>query len=112
MGMAGAIAIALAIGTLGSFLEKKEQEDRKKNPEKWAQLDAERWDREALKYWNKYCAAMQRIPRSQWILMDREEKSRVFEGREKLKAKYRDLPEEVKVRLQKRYKIDTSFRGV
>jgi hypothetical protein len=109
IGTVGAIAAAFSIGKLVSYLNKKEQEDREKNPEKWTKLDAESWDGQAARYWKKYSRAMERIPRSEWILMDREEKSKVFKRREDLKTQYENLPGEVKMRLRERYKIDTSF---
>ncbi|MDD5322131.1 MAG: hypothetical protein PHD43_16275 [Methylococcales bacterium] len=94
--------------------------DRKKNPKKWAKLDSEAKKREidkeeterprvAEEYWKEYQYATRRIPKSEWILMNREEKSSVFKSREGLKDHFYMLPLKTQEFIKKTYPIDINF---
>jgi hypothetical protein len=54
---------------------------------------------------------MERIPKSEWILMDRAEKSTVFRRRERLKEYFYSLPHKTQVLIKNKYSINTSFPG-
>ena len=104
------LGIFTAVLTIGVLVSDHEKKDREKNPEKWAKIDAEEWSGEATKYWKMYSKTIKRIPRSEWILMSREEKSHVFKQRENLKSQYEKLPDEVKKIIQQQFSVDLSFK--
>ncbi|MFK5947423.1 MAG: hypothetical protein QM500_01475 [Methylococcales bacterium] len=94
--------------------------DRQKNPKKWAKIDKEheRIKKEiekntvinaASKYWENYEDATKRLPNSQWMLMNKEEKSAVLYKREQLKNEFYKLPIETRELIIKKYNIDTNF---
>ena len=110
MSVLGTLGIFTIVLTIGALVSNHEKKDRKQSPEKWAKIDAEKWDREATKYWKIYNKAIKRIPRSEWILMSRVDKSNIFKQREGLKSQYEKLPDEVKKRIQRQFKVDLSFK--
>jgi len=112
MSLLGTLGMIAAVLTIGGLVSNYEKKDRKKNPEKWAKIDSDNWDKEAKKYWKMYSNAIKRIPRSEWILMDRVEKSNVFKQREDLKSQYEKLPDEVKERIKQQYSVDLSFKNL
>lgn len=97
--------------------------DRKKNPEKWAEIDRKIKEDAQIKeekerpkvaenyYW-EYQDAMKRIPKSEWVLMNREEKSDVFKRRERLKQKFFNLPRKTQEIIIKKYRVDNSFPNI
>lgn len=104
--------------------------DRKRHPEKWKKIDdedekrriarareavrKEKRDRPkvAEKYYREYQSATERIPKSEWILMNREEKSQVFRRRERLKNVFQGFPHETQELIRNKYSIDDSFPGI
>ena len=103
-----------------------ENYDRKRNPEKWAKIDIERKEKNARTnktaelektkrflraqkykeakrltmandYWERYESTIKRIPKSEWILMNREEKSDVFHKREQLKESFLTSPKKSEI---------------
>ncbi|WP_404357021.1 hypothetical protein [Methylotuvimicrobium sp. KM1] len=97
--------------------------DRKKNPEKWAEIDRKIKEEAQIKeekerpkvaenyYW-RYQDAMKRISKSEWVLMNREEKSDVFKGREGLKQGFFNLPRKTQEFIIKKYDVDNRFPNI
>lgn len=94
--------------------------DRRKHPEKWAEIDRKEKERKiekeenerpevAKNYWEQYQYATRRYPKSEWILMNRAEKSAVFESRERLKGDFYRLPLKTQKLIKNNYPIDTNF---
>lgn len=94
--------------------------DRQNHPEKWAEIDREEKERKINKeenerpevaenYWDQYQYATKRYPKSEWILMNRAEKSAVFESRECLKDDFYNLPLKTQELIKNTYPIDTNF---
>ena len=99
------VAFVLAIIGLAAFDAWK-----KNNPEKWAKFQREVEDSEAKSFAKKYEKAMRRVPDSQWILMTREEKSRVYQAREALVPAYQSLSIRGRELVLKKYGIKPDFK--
>lgn len=65
--------------------------DRKKYPEKWANIDAEMLREKKDKHAQEYDLATQRIPPSVWILMNKFEKADALRRRENAIKRGREL---------------------
>lgn len=97
--------------------------DRKKDPEKWAEIDRKRIEeaqikeeverpKVAKKYYQEYQDAMKRVPKSEWVLMNREEKSDVFKRRERLKQNFFYLPQKTQELIITKYRVDNRFPNI
>lgn len=131
VGLAGLVAILWVF----------EQFNRKRDPEKWKKIDEESEQRRlarkeeseqkrlarkeeaaikedknrpkvAEKYYREYRDAVRRIPKSEWILMNREEKSNIFKKRERLKSDFFYLPQKTQELIIKKYSIDKTFPNI
>ena len=127
VGFFGALVI---FGIIFMLFKIYEYKDRKRNPEKWKEIDKQRQEEEAArklkeekeeeedrprvasKYWNDYQSATKYIPKSEWILMSKEEKADVFRRRETVKEDFFDLPIKTRAYIVEKYKLDTNFPNV
>lgn len=82
--------------------------DRVKNPEKWKRKD---FELDVDLYIVEHQMAFERIPKSRWIEMNRDQKADVYRAREKMKEKFFKLTQAKRDAIKAKYSFDDTFQG-